>query len=110
MQAPQFHQVQRGLGFAFQVAGVHRVVKRLVPSNLFHRRSALRTPRLRGHKRAANVKFQSSVPEPAPNHARQGVKSLEAWEAMNMTQIDALDKLKSILVAQVEIEKQLETK
>jgi outer membrane protein TolC len=35
---------------------------------------------------------------------------LEAWEAMNMTQIDALDKLKSILVAQVEIEKQLETK
>ena len=36
--------------------------------------------------------------------------ALEAWEAMNMTQIDALDKLKSILVAQVEIEKQLETK
>ena len=35
---------------------------------------------------------------------------LEAWEAMNMTQIDALDKLKSILAAQVEIEKQLETK
>jgi len=36
--------------------------------------------------------------------------ALEAWEAMNMTQIDALDKLKSILAAQVEIEKQLETK
>ncbi|HEY6144062.1 MAG TPA: TolC family protein [Flavobacterium sp.] len=36
--------------------------------------------------------------------------ALEAWEAMNMTQIDALDKLKSILMAQVEIEKQLETK
>ena len=36
--------------------------------------------------------------------------ALEAWEAMNMTQIDALDKLKSILTTQVEIEKQLETK
>jgi outer membrane protein TolC len=35
--------------------------------------------------------------------------ALEAWEAMNMTQMDALDKLKSILVTQVEIEKQLET-
>jgi outer membrane protein TolC len=35
--------------------------------------------------------------------------ALEAWEAMNMTQIDALDKLKSILTTQVEIEKQLET-
>lgn len=34
--------------------------------------------------------------------------ALEAWEAMNMTQIDALDKLKSILTTQVEIEKQLE--
>ena len=36
--------------------------------------------------------------------------ALDAWEAMNMTQIDALDKLKSILTTQVEIEKQLETK
>ncbi|HSD07066.1 TolC family protein [Flavobacterium sp.] len=36
--------------------------------------------------------------------------ALEAWEAMNMTQIDALDKLKSILTTQVEIEKQLEVK
>jgi outer membrane protein TolC len=36
--------------------------------------------------------------------------ALEAWEALNMTQIDALDKLKSILTTQVEIEKQLETK
>jgi outer membrane protein TolC len=36
--------------------------------------------------------------------------TLDAWEAMNMTQIDALDKLKSILTTQVEIEKQLETK
>ena len=36
--------------------------------------------------------------------------TLDAWEAMNMTQIDALDKLKSILATQVEIEKQLETK
>lgn len=35
--------------------------------------------------------------------------ALEAWEAMNMTQMDALDKLKSILTTQVEIEKQLET-
>lgn len=35
--------------------------------------------------------------------------ALDAWEAMNMTQIDALDKLKSILTTQVEIEKQLET-
>ena len=36
--------------------------------------------------------------------------ALDAWEAMNMTQIDAFDKLKSILKTQVEIEKQLETK
>jgi len=35
---------------------------------------------------------------------------LEAWEAMNMAQIDALDKLQNILVTQVEIEKQLEIK
>ncbi len=35
--------------------------------------------------------------------------ALDAWEAMNMAQIDALDKLKSILTTQVEIEKQLET-
>jgi outer membrane protein TolC len=35
--------------------------------------------------------------------------ALDAWEALNMTQIEALDKLKSILVTQVEIEKQLET-
>jgi outer membrane protein TolC len=35
--------------------------------------------------------------------------ALDAWEAMNMTQMDALDKLKSILTTQVEIEKQLET-
>lgn len=36
--------------------------------------------------------------------------ALDAWEALNMAQIDALDKLQSILNAQVEIEKQLETK
>ena len=36
--------------------------------------------------------------------------TLDAWEALNMAQIDALDKLKSILTTQVEIEKQLETK
>lgn len=36
--------------------------------------------------------------------------ALDAWEALNMAQIDALDKLQSILSAQVEIEKQLETK
>ena len=35
--------------------------------------------------------------------------ALEAWEDMNMTKIDALDKLKSILTTQVQIEKQLET-
>ena len=35
---------------------------------------------------------------------------LDAWEASNMAQMDALDKLKSILNMQVEIEKQLETK
>jgi outer membrane protein TolC len=36
--------------------------------------------------------------------------ALEAWEALNMAQLDSLDKLQSILNAQVEIEKQLETK
>jgi outer membrane protein TolC len=36
--------------------------------------------------------------------------TLDAWEALNMAQIDALDKLQSILSIQVEIEKQLETK
>lgn len=36
--------------------------------------------------------------------------SLDAWEGLNMAQIDALDKLQNILAAQVEIEKQLETK
>ncbi len=35
---------------------------------------------------------------------------LDAWEALNMAQIDALDKLQAILLTQVEIEKQLETK
>jgi outer membrane protein TolC len=35
---------------------------------------------------------------------------LDAWEALNMTNIDALDKLQKILATQVEIEKQLETK
>jgi outer membrane protein TolC len=34
---------------------------------------------------------------------------LDAWEALNMSQIDAFDKLQAILIAQVEIEKQLET-
>ena len=36
--------------------------------------------------------------------------TLDAWEALNMAQIDALDKLQNILTTQVEIEKQLETK
>ena len=36
--------------------------------------------------------------------------ALDAWEAMNMAQIDKLDKLQAILNVQVEIEKQLETK
>ena len=35
---------------------------------------------------------------------------LDAWEALNMAQIDALDKLQNILSTQVEIEKQLEIK
>lgn len=35
---------------------------------------------------------------------------LDAWEALNMAQMDALDKLQAILATQVEIEKQLETK
>lgn len=35
---------------------------------------------------------------------------LDAWEALNMAQIEALDKLQTILTTQVEIEKQLETK
>jgi outer membrane protein TolC len=34
---------------------------------------------------------------------------LDAWEALNMAQIEALEKLQSILATQVEIEKQLET-
>ena len=35
---------------------------------------------------------------------------LDAWEALNMAQIDVLDKLQNILNTQVEIEKQLEIK
>lgn len=35
---------------------------------------------------------------------------LDAWETLNMAQIDALDKLQNILSTQVEIEKQLEIK
>jgi len=35
---------------------------------------------------------------------------LDAWEALNMAQMDALEKLQAILLTQVEIEKQLETK
>ena len=35
---------------------------------------------------------------------------LDAWEALNMAQIEALDKLQMVLNTQVEIEKQLETK
>lgn len=35
---------------------------------------------------------------------------LDAWEALNMAQIDILDKLQNILSTQVEIEKQLEIK
>lgn len=35
---------------------------------------------------------------------------LDSWEALNMAQIDKLDKLQAILSTQVEIEKQLETK
>jgi hypothetical protein len=35
---------------------------------------------------------------------------LDAWEALNMAQIEKLDKLQAILNTQVAIEKQLETK
>ena len=35
---------------------------------------------------------------------------LDAWEALNMAQMDSLDKLQAILAIQVEIEKQLEIK
>ncbi|ESU24536.1 heavy metal RND efflux outer membrane protein, CzcC family [Flavobacterium enshiense DK69] len=35
---------------------------------------------------------------------------LDAWEALNMAQIDTLDKLQAILITQVEIEKHLEIK
>lgn len=35
---------------------------------------------------------------------------LDAWEALNMAQMETLDKLQAILNTQVEIEKQLETK
>jgi hypothetical protein len=35
---------------------------------------------------------------------------LDAWEALNMAQLDKLDKLNAILSTQVAIEKQLETK
>ncbi|HSN48641.1 MAG TPA: TolC family protein [Flavobacterium sp.] len=34
---------------------------------------------------------------------------LDAWEAVNMSQMDSLDKLQAIFTAKVEIEKQLET-
>jgi outer membrane protein TolC len=34
---------------------------------------------------------------------------LDAWEAVNMAQMESLDKLKAILTAKVEIERQLET-
>lgn len=34
---------------------------------------------------------------------------LDAWEAVNMAQMDSLDKLQAILTAKVEIERQLET-
>jgi outer membrane protein TolC len=36
--------------------------------------------------------------------------ALDAWEALNMSQIESLDKLQGILIVQVEIEKKLETK
>jgi outer membrane protein TolC len=34
---------------------------------------------------------------------------LDAWEAVNMSQMDSLDKLQAIFTAKVEIERQLET-
>ncbi len=35
---------------------------------------------------------------------------LDAWESLNMAQLDTLDRLQRILVTQVEIEKQMEIK
>lgn len=43
------------------------------------------------------------------NNTADLLEVLQASEALNMAQIDALDKLKAILKTQVEIEKQLET-
>jgi len=42
------------------------------------------------------------------NNTGDLIDVLNAWEAVNMAQIDALDKLQTILIAKVEIEKQME--
>jgi len=44
------------------------------------------------------------------NNAGELFQVLDAWESLNMAQLDLLDKLQQILVTQVEIEKQLEIK
>lgn len=59
-------------------------------------------PALRKNYETAILAWQNNTGDLFP--------TLDAWEALNMAQIDALDKLQNILAAQVEIEKQLETK
>ena len=44
------------------------------------------------------------------NNTGELFEVLDAWEALNMAQIEALDKLQNMLNTQVEIEKQLEIK
>lgn len=44
------------------------------------------------------------------NNTGDLLEVLDAWEAVNMAQMDSLDKLQAILTAKVEIERQLETK
>lgn len=44
------------------------------------------------------------------NNTGELFEVLDAYEALNMAQIEALDKLQNMLITQVEIEKQLEIK
>lgn len=58
-------------------------------------------PTLRGSYDASVLAWQ--------NNTGDLLEVLDAWEAVNMAQMDSLDKLQSILTAKVEIERQLET-
>ncbi len=44
------------------------------------------------------------------NNTGELFQVLDAWEALNMAQMDKLDKLQAVFIAKVEIEKQLEVK